>query len=216
MRQWMTGGFWIGVLLVLATGSARPAAADLDSAPAQAEGGHVLRVDTLAVPAGLMCNAYSREPKRCIEKEAGRDCHGSSPCTKFTYKRGAQFAGVYWWPKACGMVGDGDAWLQVKNGGCAIDLTQPSRLRWSVLAFWARGQKGGEVVSFQVGGQDILPIPARSTGSVRLDANWRRFEIDLTGIDITRMVGLFAWTATDEENSKNATFYLQDIQFEGD
>jgi hypothetical protein len=84
------------------------------------------------------------------------------------------------------------------------------------LTFWARGASGGEVVSFQVGGEDIEPIPARSSGPVRLDAEWKRFEIDLSGVDLKRIAGLFAWRATDIDNPDGATFYLQDIQFEGD
>ena len=47
-----------------------------------------------------------------------------------------------------------------------------------------------------------------------MTAEWKRYEIDLAGLDMRRAVGLFMWVATDLQNPKGATFYLDNVQFE--
>jgi hypothetical protein len=83
------------------------------------------------------------------------------------------------------------------------------------LTFWSRGEQGGEVVEFKVGGADMSPFPGRSTGKITLDTPWVQYEIDLTDADLTNATGLFVWIAVDMDNPDGAVFYLDDIQFEG-
>jgi hypothetical protein len=194
-----------------ANGASPPAAVSI-----HVMGGRSVKLDAQAIPAGWMANGH--DPTTFISLGAGDRCRAGSPCRRIDYRSGSGWAGIYWWPLACGETGDEPSWRKARSGVCALNLAQiggfaPGRAR---LSLWARGQKGGEVVSFQVGGRDILPTPACSLGLIRLEADWKRYEIDLATADLTRVVGLFAWTATEIDNPKGATFYLQDVQFEGD
>jgi hypothetical protein len=83
------------------------------------------------------------------------------------------------------------------------------------VSFWARGEKGGEVAEFKVGDDTLCPLPGRSSDSLTLTADWRKYEIDLAGLDMRRAVGLFTWVATELHNPQGATIYLDDVQFEG-
>ena len=85
----------------------------------------------------------------------------------------------------------------------------------SRLAFWAKGDQGEEIIEFKIGAVDIPPIPGRSLGKVTLARDWKPYEIDLEGMDLTNAVGLFLWVASDVDNPQGAVFYLDDIQFEG-
>jgi hypothetical protein len=84
------------------------------------------------------------------------------------------------------------------------------------VEFWARGEKGGEVVSFKVGGinqlkyKDSLDI---SMDPVVLTTEWKQFEIDLGGADTSSVIGAFAWIASKDGNPGGLTFYLDDIRF---
>jgi hypothetical protein len=83
------------------------------------------------------------------------------------------------------------------------------------LTFWARGDRGGEVIEFRIGTEEVLPIPGRSLGGVTLTSTWDQYGIDLEGIDLTNAIGLFCWIAKDSDNRQGAVFHLDDIQFEG-
>jgi hypothetical protein len=84
-----------------------------------------------------------------------------------------------------------------------------------------RGQQGGEVVEFLVGGlgdpgdpySDTLR-PVRSTGPILLSTEWEQIEIGLQAADLTRIVGGFAWVASQCYNAAPVTFYIDDIGFD--
>lgn len=93
----------------------------------------------------------------------------------------------------------------------------------SLLSFWVRGKQGGEIVEFLVGGlgepTDPFPDtirPARSTGPIVLSDTWQQVEISLTGADLSRVIGGFAWVASRCYNSEPVTFYIDDILFDFD
>jgi hypothetical protein len=101
-----------------------------------------------------------------------------------------------------------------------IDLTGAT-----ALTFWARGAKGGEQVDFFVGGVGRNPgtglKEARYPDSnpsihlrVRLTAQWLPYQIDLSGADLSYVLGGFGWAASVPQNPKGAVFFLDDIQFE--
>lgn len=135
----------------------------------------------------------------------------SVPCTKITYSaagsQGNGWAGIYWQMPANNW-GDIDSGLKVEGA--------------TKLTFWARGEKGHEIAEFKVGGLghvDPRPkyrdsVPAISTGSLRLDTEWRQYGIDLTSQDLSRIMGGFVWAATKDSNPNGQTIYLSDIQFE--
>jgi len=119
-----------------------------------------------------------------------------------------KWAGVYWWDPPSGN------WCS-KPGG--FDLTG-----WNKLTFWARGDKGGEVVEFKVGGlkkaDGTTPCdslqPEGTTAQVTLPKDpkeWKQYTISLYGKDLSHIAGGFVWVtnATQEE-----AIYLDEIRFE--
>jgi exo-beta-1,3-glucanase (GH17 family) len=106
-------------------------------------------------------------------------------------------------------------WDEVQSGTCSINVLEAGNLS-SVkrLTFWARGDQGGEIVTFSVGSGGASPKP-RSLGRVTLTPRWEPYEIDLEDVDLTNAIILFLWHATDADNPQGAIFYLDDVQFEG-
>jgi hypothetical protein len=87
------------------------------------------------------------------------------------------------------------------------------------LVFWAKGETGNERVEFKAGGIDAPGKPYRdsfekSLGTVRLDTQWTRYELDLTGEDLSSVIGGFCWVATARSNPNGLTFYIDSITIE--
>jgi len=132
---------------------------------------------------------------------------GSKSCIKIEYvahkSQGLGWAGLYWQYPA-------NNWGGVKDGG--RDLRGAKR-----LVFWAKGEKGGEVISeFVVGGirGKYFDTTRESLGPVVLTKDWQRYEISLKGNNLKRVSGGFAWTANLKDNPAGATFYLDDVYYE--
>ena len=53
-----------------------------------------------------------------------------------------------------------------------------------------------------------------SIGPVILSQQWKEYEIDLRGKDLTYISGGFAWTANVDDNPSSCTFYLGNIRYE--
>jgi exo-beta-1,3-glucanase (GH17 family) len=93
--------------------------------------------------------------------------------------------------------------------------------RFDRLSFWVKGDRGGEVVEFQVGGagapeerqRDTLR-PARSSGPLVLSRDWQPVSIALGGADRRRVATAFAWFASRCQNPQPITFFLDDIRLE--
>ncbi len=125
------------------------------------------------------------------------------------------------------------------NGVLEGEETQP-RLNWgdypntgvdlrgaTKLTFMARGKTGGERVEFfafgvgrdPVTGNPIKPYPDSSPkvslGYITLNNTWTQYTIDLTGRDMSYVLGGFGWV-TNASNNNNAdiTFYLDDILYD--
>ncbi len=136
------------------------------------------------------------------------EVHGGATCIKFVYtakKSGGQgWAGVYWQNPA-------NNWGSKKGG---FDLTGLNK-----LTFWARGEKGGEIIDkFCVGGlKGTYPDTTEaSMGPLELTSTWQKYTINLTGKDLSYIVGGFCWVANADSNPEGLTFYLDDIRFEED
>ena len=87
------------------------------------------------------------------------------------------------------------------------------------LTFWARGEAGGEkIAEFRIGGvgqgRDYPDSDTASIGPVILSKQWKEYEIDLRGKDLTYISGGFAWFANVDDNPSACTFYLDNIRFE--
>ena len=131
--------------------------------------------------------------------------HSGSTSIKITYSVGHEgWAGIYWQDP------EGN-WGQIKEGG--YNLTGATN-----LTFWARGENGGEKIEFKVGGitgnyPDSLQ-PAVSSGVITLTNEWKQYSIDLTGKDLSHIIGGFAWVTNKSNNPNGATFYLDDIKYD--
>jgi exo-beta-1,3-glucanase (GH17 family) len=104
------------------------------------------------------------------------------------------------------------------DNGPGYDLSGVSR-----LLFWARGDQGGEVIEFFVGGlgssSDSYPDtiqPAGYSGPIVLSDTWQQFEIDLRDKNLSNVIGGFAWVASKCYNSGPIKFYIDDIAFDLD
>ncbi|MDR2120465.1 MAG: hypothetical protein LBP64_06290 [Tannerella sp.] len=89
------------------------------------------------------------------------------------------------------------------------------------LVFHARAESGrGARVNFFVGGVGSgkrYPDSGRKeTGYVVLTDEWKRFEIDLAGVDLSYISGGFGWVAnrTSNPDKNNIVFYLDEIYYE--
>jgi len=115
---------------------------------------------------------------------------------------GNRWAGIYWlYPE--------NNWGNLPDG---VDLTGHSR-----LTFWARGQKGGEWAEFKVGGvtgQYPDSLSARSTDEIQLSSEWQQYSIDLSGADLSHVIGGFCWVTNADLNPTGCTIYLDDIFYE--
>lgn len=88
------------------------------------------------------------------------------------------------------------------------------------LTFWACGEQGEERVEFKAGdvsnpNKDYQDSFEKSLGIVTLTQEWQRFSIDLSGLDLSNVIGAFAWVASRANNPAGLTFYLSDVSYEG-
>jgi len=136
------------------------------------------------------------------------DPHAGSTCIKFVYtakktqKQG--WAGIYWQNPA-------NNWGSKKGG---FDLTGLNK-----ITFWAKGEKGGEIIDkFNVGGiKGTYPDTTEvSIGPIELTSTWQQYTINLTGKDLSYINGALAWVVNADSNPDGATFYMDDVKFEFD
>ena len=86
------------------------------------------------------------------------------------------------------------------------------------LVFWAKGASGGEKGEFKVGGiadaakpyQDSFSV---STGVIELIDTWKRYELDLSGQNLSMALGGFCWVTSHSQNPSGCTIYLDEIRY---
>jgi len=132
--------------------------------------------------------------------------HSGHTCIKIAYaaksSQGNGWASMYWQAPA-------NNWGD-KPGG--YDLTGKRR-----LTFWARGEKGGEVISeFKMGGisGENGDTDSAGTGSIVLSREWKKYTIGLADKNLTNIIGGFCWSANRDSNPDGMIFYLDDIRYE--
>lgn len=122
-------------------------------------------------------------------------------CLRCEYAAEQGWGGVVWQSPANDW---GDA-----RGGC--DLSGAKR-----LTFWARGDSGGEVVSFSFGliGREkkFFDTARRELPRVELGREWKQYEIPVEGLDLSRIKTGFAWTT--EAAGRGVVFYLDGVRWE--
>ncbi|MBN1270544.1 MAG: hypothetical protein JXB04_13220 [Kiritimatiellae bacterium] len=149
------------------------------------------------IPSGWMGNTDAIEMDECWPDKP----HSAPSCMKFTYSDVKGWGGVVWQSPA-------DDWGDEPGGW---DITGAKR-----LVFWARGDKGEEMVEFKMGilGKNkAYPDSAKaSLGKVKLGADWQEFSIPLEGKDLSVIKTGFVWVIAGRKEP--VTFYLDDVRFE--
>jgi hypothetical protein len=149
------------------------------------------------IPAGWMgdSKAIRLDPACAENPQSGKTC------LRCEFGAPQGWGGVVW-QSPPGDWGD-------RGGG--YDLTGAKK-----VTFWARGDQGGEVVSFLFG--TIAP-PKKffDTGKgglekVALTREWQRYEIPIAGQDLTRIKTGFVWTLAS--SGRPLVFYLDNIRWE--
>jgi hypothetical protein len=111
------------------------------------------------------------------------------------------WSGIYW-QIPCGNWGS-------KRGG--VDLTG-----YTKLTFYAKGE--GRIDTFKVGGISGMEYEGdtvdKSIGNIELTQEWKEYEIDLTGEDLSTIIGPFAFSISADANENNVFLYLDEIYFE--
>jgi len=146
--------------------------------------------------------------------------HSGPLCIKIEFLNSckAGWAGVYWTNTADD---SGANWGQYPG-------TDFSNSGYSKITFWARGEKGNEVVEFGSGGiNNTLTNPgickykdsyqkkySTEGKTLILGQDWRQYTIDLTDSDLSSVIGGFFWSANWRANPTGLVFYLDDIIFE--
>jgi Glycosyl hydrolases family 2, TIM barrel domain len=148
-------------------------------------------------PSGYMGNA-----KAITMDPASADRpHSGKTCLRVQYSAKSEWGGVVWQSPA-------DDWGD-RPGGLNLSGAK-------TLSFWARGEEGGEVVTFEFGilGRDkaFFDTATAKLDKVTLKPEWTRYAIDLKGRDLTRIKTGFAWVLAAD--GKPVTFYLDDVRFE--
>ena len=109
--------------------------------------------------------------------------HAGKTCLRLTYTPGNGWAGVAWQDPA-------NDWGDAPGG---YDLKGARR-----LTFWARGEKGGESVNFGlgvIGPEKPFADSAKVTlDGIKLTRDWKRYTIDLGGVDLSRVKSGFVFT----------------------
>lgn len=142
-----------------------------------------------------------------LTMDSAENPHSGKTCIKITYNNrasnGARWAGIYWQNPA-------NNWGNVAAAG--FDLTGATK-----LTFWARGERGGENIEFfKVGGiqGEHGDSAEANIGPVVLTTEWTQYTIDLSGKNLSHIIGGFAWSTNLSLNPLGCTFYLDDIRYE--
>lgn len=177
------------------------------SVSCQRSDGNRVSVESFFTPSGWMGDG---EYGTKYVQFAGADRtmpHSPPSDAKVTYVFGPnRWAGIYWQNIP-------DNWGD-KPGA---DLSGKGLSR---VSFWARGETGTEVVEFKVGGIDNRTKKYRdslvvTSGRQLLTRDWKQYTIDLRKSNLTSVIGVFGWVASQDFNpGERMTFYLDDVYVE--
>ncbi|HXC98258.1 MAG TPA: hypothetical protein VN048_02875 [Verrucomicrobiae bacterium] len=136
-----------------------------------------------------------------MEEGCSASPHGGKTCLRFEYNCSDDWAGVVWQDP-------GNDWGDRPGGWNLTGATK--------LTFWARGENGGETVTFKFGilGTDrkYFDSAGNELDDIKLTTDWKQYSIDLAGKDLTRIKTGFTWTLAGQ--GRPVIFYLDDIRFE--
>ncbi len=84
------------------------------------------------------------------------------------------------------------------------------------LAFWAKGDKGGEIVEFTVGGAaaNFPDSDTVSTGPIVLNDEWTEYTLPLSSYQMFYIATGFGFVVKQDQNPYGCVFYLDDVRYE--
>ena len=84
------------------------------------------------------------------------------------------------------------------------------------ISFWVRGEKGGEIVEFKLGGtaSNYPDSDNLSTGDLTLTDKWQQYQLDLSTAQLFYMSAGFGFICKQDMNPGGCVFYLDDIRYE--
>ncbi len=140
--------------------------------------------------------------------------YSGTSCIKINYSPSSPYswAGVYWQNPE-------NNWGDMSNAG--YDLTGAKAIN-----FYGRSEKDGVMIEFFALGIGRDPYtgspisaypdssPKVSLGYITLSENWQLYTINLTGINLSYVIGGFGWVTNWFYNPSGATFYLDEIQYD--
>ena len=96
-----------------------------------------------------------------------------------------------------------------KDGG--FNLSKAER-----LSFWARGEKGGEMLEFKIGGitGQFADSDTIGIGPLSLTSEWKEYRIDLAGTELFYISGGFVFAASRMDNPDGFIVYLDEVKYE--
>lgn len=162
-------------------------------------------LDNHYIPSGWMPATAARDLR--LDTNWKNYPFSGDSCIRVEYKNtsGTRWAGIYWQHPA-------NNWGSAPDAG--FDLQGATK-----LTFWARGDKGNEVINeFKIGGissGDYIDSDSASAGPIQLSDEWKQYSIDLTGRDLSYIIGGFAWaTNIDVNDPEGVVFYIDEIKYE--
>ena len=150
------------------------------------------------VPSGWMGNIKAIR----LDEGCRTQPHRGATCIRLEYQDAGGWGGVVWQDPE-------NDWGNAPGGW---NLTGAKR-----LVFWARGDRGGELVScfkFGVIGTDkkFHDTASGSLNAVRLTTDWKQYSIAVSDKDLSCIKTGFAWIVVGQ--GKPVVFYLDNIRFE--
>lgn len=148
-------------------------------------------------PSGWMGNTDALEVDPCFPDNT----HHGPCCMKIVFSDANSWAGIVWQNPA-------ENWGDDEGG---LDLSGAKK-----LTFWARGERGNEMVEFKMGvigaSKKFHDSGRASLGRVRLDKTWKQYTIPLEGVNLSRIVSGFVFSVKGRSDA--VIFYLDDILYE--
>jgi len=156
-------------------------------------------------------DSTSKDPSGIIDESCSENPFSGNTCIRISYTPSSgNWGGIYWQ-------------FPVNNWGAypGYDFSKSINKNDTIkLKFHVRGKNGGEKAEFKTGGiydsrlsysDSYGPI---STGVLTLEKVWEEHSINLTGQNLSLVIGGFVWVTNYSQNPHGATFYLDDIVFD--
>ncbi|HBE68588.1 MAG TPA: hypothetical protein DDW52_10615 [Planctomycetaceae bacterium] len=148
-------------------------------------------------PAGFMGNTAAIK----LDSNCRDSARTGATCIKAQYTNDSLWGGVLWQSPA------GD-WGGKQPGGANLSGARQ-------LEFYARGESGGEKVSFVFGvlngSQPYRDTAKGELNDVVLTTQWQKLCIPVDGLDLRQIKTGFGWSVAGQ--GKPVTFYLDDIRY---